>query len=183
MPVAVPLDPKLKLERPVLQDEDWVDAEVFAIRDKDIKVQVVGAIVTTVDDNLLEKPAGLRGKQLLIQVRVSFEGTRYQTFQFDSWANQPSVLSKNPAKLVDDQGHALEQVPIPPRKLPPGRKAGPSVLTPGRQVGDLLVYPVPAAGVEYLHLELPAAAFQAKDQPPLPGRFRFKIPRSMIKDS
>jgi hypothetical protein len=50
-------------------------------------------------------------------------------------------------------------------------------LTPGHQVKDVLVFPLPADSVKSLWLELPASAFGKQ------SKFRFQIPRGMIQET
>ena len=183
-------------------DSDWVDAGTSAVRLHDLRVQVVGVRVGGVEIAVPGKkvaPSGATGRlpqrpegaieppgrekkivtpdrYLVIRLRVTYEGVVFQQLPYESWADLPGAPSKHEPTLTDNLNHAYAQKTFDPSRKLVGR-GDRLVLTPGREVDEVLVYPVPPAGVDYLRLQLPASAFGGT------GEIRFQIPRSMIATS
>ncbi|MHB1421687.1 MAG: hypothetical protein ACYC3I_00545 [Gemmataceae bacterium] len=171
--VAVPLKQKgMTVHQPVGAD-DWVDATANAVKQGDVRVEIVSAQVGRVD--LKQKSSATKSSEryLMIRVRVSYEGVVFRQTPYEPWADRADSPSKHTPTLTDNQGRTYPQKTFDPGWNVVGRADG-DALNPGHQVKEVLVYPIPERGVEHLRLMLPASAFG------LAGAFRFQIPRSTI---
>lgn len=79
------------------------------------------------------------------------------------------------ALLVDDLGKRF--LPLPPSEASTLRRVDQFEIAPGHTLTDVLVFPAPEAGFEYLRLALPNASIGAS------GGIGFKIGREMIDKS
>jgi hypothetical protein len=151
-------------------ESDWVDASREAVQQGDVRVRVTGVRVRPIDlkgtgssrpsrDNFLVVTLGLQNK------------APDRTIPYHSWASPPTV-EEPPPVLRDDKGRSY-----PLRGPLPGKEpaAGVLPLAPAKTTEDVILFEAPAAGVEYLRLELPATAFGG------PGRLRLQIPKAMIR--
>ncbi|HWG44816.1 MAG TPA: hypothetical protein VN688_18725 [Gemmataceae bacterium] len=171
--VAIPLQQGGMVPHQPVTADDWVDAAANAMRRDDVRVQVVSARVGRVD---LKKQSGVvpsPDRYLVIRLRVSYEGILFQQTPYEPWADLPDSPSKHQPILTDNSDLAYTQKTFDAGKVV-GR-ADLDALTPGHQVKEVLVFPIPPRDVEYLRLTLPAAAFG------LTGEFRFRISRGMLQ--
>jgi hypothetical protein len=171
--VAAPLRQAGMVAHQPIQDDDWVDAAANAVRRDDLRVQVLGARVGGVETESRGRKAVSSEKYLVIRVRVSYEGIVFRQVPYEPWVDLPGSPSNHPAVLVDDLDQAYPQKTFDADRKVVGR-GGRDYLTPGRQVNEVLVFPVPVSRTQYVRLKLPASAFGGA------GEFRFQIPRSMI---
>jgi hypothetical protein len=158
--------------RPVgdAEDPEWVDAGKESVQQGDVRVRVLSALVRTPE--LKEPGRAAGGRCLLIAVRVYNIGAA-RRIEYVSWGEPPTDAPANLPELRDSTGKAY-----PPRGFDTGttlaghvRRAG---VKPASFVNDVLAFePVPA-DVEYLRLELPAAACGGT------GKLRLQIPRWML---
>lgn len=171
--VAVPLKQSGMAAHRAVGEEDWVDASASALKRGDVCVEIVSAQVGAVElkQNASSSTSGER--YLTIRLRVSYEGVISKQTPYDPWTDRADSPSKNPATLTDNGGRSYAQKTFDSGWKVAGR-ADIDNLNPGHQVKEVLVYPLPASGVEQLRLTLPASAFG------LTGAFRFEIPRKMI---
>jgi hypothetical protein len=153
---------------------DWVDASANALKHGDVRVDIVSVQIGPVDLKQKSSTAASPERYLTIRVRASYEGVIFQQTPYEPWADRAESPSKDPPTLTDNQGRTYTQKTFDAGRKVVGRTDG-DALNPGHQVKEVLVYPIPARGVEHLRLILPASAFG------LTGEFRFQIPRSMIR--
>jgi len=173
-PAAVPLKQKGMGARQSIEADDWVDAAANAVSRDDVRVQVVSARIGRVDLNNRSGTSLSPDKYLVIRLRSSYEGVLFQETPYDPWADRAGSPSKRQPTLTDNRDRKYNQKTFDAGWKVVGR-ADTDALTPGHQVKEVLVFPVPPADVEYLRLTLPASAFG------LSGEFRFRIPRGMIQ--
>jgi hypothetical protein len=174
--VAVPLRQKGMVAHRPISDSDWADASADAVQSKDLRVQVTGVRVGVVPLEYQGKKVLSPDKYLVIRVQVSYQGVVFEQLPYTSWADLANSPSGHPPTLTDNRDHTYAQKTFDPARPVVGR-GGRSYLSPGRQVNEVLVFPVPHARVEQLRLTLPASAFGRT------GAFRFQVPRSMIETS
>jgi hypothetical protein len=173
-PLAVDLRQGGMVAHQPLREDDWVDASASAIQWHNLRVQIVSVQVGRMELQAEKKTVLSPQSQLLIQVRVSYQGSAFQEIPYESWADQVQAASKHPPALSDSlERHYAQSTFDPALKIKERGERG--SLTPGRLIDEALIYPVPPPEAEYLRLTLPASAFGAS------GVFRFQIPRAMIK--
>jgi hypothetical protein len=153
--------------------EDWVDAATSAVQKDDIRVQVVSARIGRVELKNRGGSVSTSDRQLVIRLRLSYQGVLFQPTPYDPWCDRADAPSKHAPMLADNTDRNYTQKVFDPGWNVVGR-AIVEPMTPGHQVKEVLVYPIPPADVEYLRLKLPASAVG------LSGEFHFQIPRSMI---
>ena len=144
---------------------EWVDAGRGAIEKADFQVRIKSAIMKTVQIER-EKSAPAK-KSLVIELSVQNVGSRHP-IEYRSWAE---VYPGNVPVLKDNLGNSYRSVGSVTdvaERLPDG------LLAPGKSFEDAIVFEAPTDGIEFLHLELPAAAIGLR------GTFRLQIPRNMI---
>jgi hypothetical protein len=109
---------------------------------------------------------------LTITIRVANVSTKDKV-KYMSWGAALGARAGHAPRLSDDQGHSYALKDFGAGFSVPGRFRGKELL-PGKFVDDRLIFPEPAAQVEYLILELPAAAIGSE------GALKFKIVRRHI---
>jgi hypothetical protein len=174
--VALSLNPDENARQP-LDDGQWTDASSHAVSLHDLRVQVVSARIENV---LLDKQGSQLlspDKYLVIRLRASFEGVVFKQFPYERWADAPTVPSKHPPTLVDDEDHPYTQAEFGPDLHIAASGAPAAYVIYGRPISETLVFPAPSNSVESWQLTLPAGAFG------LAGEFKFRIPRSMVESS
>jgi hypothetical protein len=149
-------------------ESPWVDASRDAIRMGDVRIRVRSATVKMAD--FVEWKDGKVPKEfyLVIELRISNVGLS-RSVDYLSWyrADGPA-----PA-LTDNQGKSYRVKHFESGRKVKGHVASASIPTQ-KFVDDVLIFEAPAAGVEYLRLEIPASAFGAD------GVVRLEIPKEMI---
>jgi uncharacterized ParB-like nuclease family protein len=154
------------------QDPEWVDASKETVQQGDLRVRVLSAVVKTPDFKELGPGRAARERCLLIAVRVYNIGAARRV-EYVSWGETAGDALPSRPDLRDNTGKAY-----PLRDFGAGatlaghvRRAG---VKPASFVNDVLAFePVPS-NVEYLRLELPAAACGGT------GKLRLQIPRWML---
>lgn len=152
-------------------DPQWLDASKSAIRREDVGVRISSAKI--VGPREIQEVLGLSGRPrrtyLLVVVDVeNLSGDRQ--LEYTRWGSGSSISRR--VRLSDN----LDKTYRMTRFVEAGAR-GPSTsapIGPSERIEDLLVFQRPAEGVEFLRLELPAAALGMQ------GTLRFKIPREMI---
>jgi hypothetical protein len=170
----VPLGKKGMTAHQLGSADEWVDASANAVKLGDVRVQIVSARIGPVELKPPSTATATAERCLIIHLRASYEGILFQQTPYESWADLADSPSKHTPTLSDNHDRTYDQKTFAPGSKVVGR-ADADALTPGHQVKEVLVYPVPARDVEYLRLTLPASAFG------LAGAFRFQIPRGMIR--
>lgn len=172
--VKVPLDKKGMSANQAAGDDDWVDASANAVKVGDVRVEIVSVGIGPVDLKRNATTKASAERYLLIRLRASYAAIVFQQLPYAPWSDRFAWPSLNPPTLTDSQDRSYPQKMFEADWDVVGR-ANVDALTPGHQVKDVLVYPVPAPNIEYLRLHLPASAFG------LAGAFRLQIPRKMIR--
>ena len=85
------------------------------------------------------------------------------------------MAGKNAAAVKDNFGNSYKRFTIGLGEEIPGQIVAETSIYPEKTVEDLLVFEPPLENIEYLHLELPAAACG------MTGALRLEIPASMIR--
>jgi hypothetical protein len=147
-----------------LAAERWVEAEQYDVDHGFVRLRVVGTAVQDVPANL-RKDRRRGEKELVLTVMLSHVGTK-DPISFPGWRNASAASAP---RLTDASGKTLGFHPRSEAGLPP------RALVPFHPVQEALAFDVPAAGSEYLRLELPATAFGGI------GAVKFQIPKSMIR--
>ncbi|MBN2474468.1 MAG: DUF4339 domain-containing protein [Pirellulales bacterium] len=147
----------------------WIDASESAIQRGDVKISILSA-----GKGRPPMTAGLRGpgvseECLLLRVELQNLGDT-RKLDYQGWGTNGPLMRR--IRLTDDLGNRYHAKNF-------GRAAvdgqvGPAPVYPDESIQDLLVFERPVDTAEYLHLELPAAAFGE------PGSLCFEIPKRMI---
>jgi hypothetical protein len=160
--------------RPVgnARDPEWVDAGRESVQQGDVRVRVLSATVRAPDFNGAPPGRGSGGRCLLIAVRVYNVGAQ-RRFDYVSWGEPAGDAAADRPDLRDSTGKPYALRDFGPTATLAGhvRRAG---VKPASYINDVLAFePVPE-NVEYLRLELPAAACGGT------GKLRLQIPRWML---
>lgn len=139
--------------------EQWVDAEAYDVDHGIVRLRVAGAMVQDVPVNQ-RKDRRRAERELTIALTLSHAGVK-DPIVFKGWRS----VSDAP-RLVDAAGQALAFRPRP--------DSPPRSVLPFHPVQETIAFDVPAAGVEFVRLELPASAFGGA------GMVRFQLPKSMF---
>jgi hypothetical protein len=169
-PGGVVVGEKHSVAKREVAPEGWVDISRDYVQCGDVQLRMPEdrrAGVQYVDLKNAQGQTLARGKYLLIPVRLSnVNGARKITYE--SW-NAPGQTGG-----LRDQKDRVYPVPsLPAGAQVPGQVQS-AALLPGKFVNDVLIFEAPARQVEYLRLELPAAAIGGT------GQLRLLIPSSMI---
>jgi hypothetical protein len=171
---VIPHDPTGMAPPRPLEEGEWVDAAANDVRRHDIRVQIVSAKVGPADlQRAEEPPAPTKTKHLILQLAVVCDGPRAVQLLYQPWADTKETPSKHPPVLTDSKEKRYTQDTFDPLKVAGRGEKRRSLI--GTQIREVLVYPAPPTGAEYLRLELPGSAYDVD------GTFRFQIPRSMIQ--
>jgi hypothetical protein len=177
----------------------WLDAGKGPIAYEDLRVQVGMVLVSTVKiKSALEEHGETPSKHLGIQLYVG-NASKTKKINYRGWSGATSaaglddalksitgggglggvmgVAGKNAATLTDNFGN-----PYKPFKANvvlgeeiPGQISAETSIYPERNIEDLLVFEPPLENIDYLRLELPAAACG------MTGTLHLQIPKSMIR--
>jgi hypothetical protein len=146
----------------------WMDASQYCLQQGDFRVRVMSAVVTPAFDTpRAKKPPTL----LHLTLRLSNVGSG-EPLTYRGWvAREPSDAPA--AALRDNTGHLYKAVPAAPTSGGGLQRTTP--IAPRGQVEDTLLFQPPPDTVEFLRLELPAAAVAGA------GVLHLEIPRKMIE--
>jgi len=111
-------------------------------------------------------------KLLVVELRVT-NLSQQEALHYDGLNG--FTKEETAALLVDDLGKRF--LPLPPSEASVLRRVDQFEIAPGHTLTDVLVFPAPEAGFEYLRLALPNASIGAS------GGIGFKIRREMIDKS
>jgi hypothetical protein len=156
------------------EPDEWVDASANGLEIADFRVQVDSVRVGQVDLTLRGSKTRSREQFLIIRLVVNDAGILFREVHYEPWADQDGSPSQHPPHLTDSANRPYVQKAFDPLAKVVGRAYEDRPIAGGRPLIEVLVYPVPPADIEYLRLNLPAAAFGGT------GEFHFQIPRSMI---
>jgi hypothetical protein len=147
----------------------WADASKDALHQGDVRLRVVWAMVGAVPFERTQgrRPAAERG--LVIRLRVTNAGIT-RALPYTGWAGED--MPEAPL-LRDNQGKSYHLKTFPTDRRVVGRALKSSIPS-GKSVEDVVVFEAPPSTVEWLRLELPAAAAGGD------GRLRIEIPKRMI---
>jgi hypothetical protein len=109
--------------------------------------------------------------RLMIALRIENTSDKKQS-PYNTWVPDLDA-AKTAAKLIDDRGTELKRVTFGFGNNVRGRTVL-DTLTPGKVIGDLLVFEAPTAGAKSFHLVLPGANCGVK------GNFEFDIDAAII---
>jgi hypothetical protein len=150
---------------------EWVNAATHAVQQGDLRVRVVRAAVAPVTIGNLQ-PAPPPEYLLQIAIRVYNAGAS-RRLEYRGWG-RPAGPAGQAVVLRDDRGRTY-----PPRHYDPAVEVvgqlRSATIGPLARVEDLLLFDPPTAEVEFLRLELPAAAAGGT------GTLRLQIPRSLFR--
>jgi hypothetical protein len=110
--------------------------------------------------------------RLMIALRIENVSDQKRS-EYNTWVPDLDA-ARTVAKLTDDRGAEVRRVTFGFGNNVQGRTVL-DTLTPGKVIGDLLVFEAPAAGVKALKLTLPGANCGVK------GSFEFDIDATMIR--
>jgi hypothetical protein len=154
------------------RDTEWVDASKDAVQQAGMRVRVAGVEVGPVHLKDSLGRSRLTERCLMIKLRVSNTGVDHFV-DYKSWSATNGGTDSAAASLSDNLGRAYRQKSFSAGWKVPGQMPH-AAIPMAKWVDDVLVFDAPSGPLEYLHLELPCAAFGAT------GRFRLEIPRRMI---
>jgi hypothetical protein len=155
--VAVPFDEK-ETDKP----SQWIDARKFAAGQGGLRVGVLSAVVQPVYSSKATKE-----QPVLLHVQLNLSNaTAEQDIAYIGWGGGDKA-----AVLRDDKGREYKAHP----EASPGGGRRFLVIEPQDSIGETLLFDPPPESVEYLRLELPAAAANGE------GVYRFQIPKEMIE--
>jgi hypothetical protein len=164
-PLAVPLAGEGAEPAP-----DWVDASKHYAQIGDLRVRVMQVRRGPAASTDEPRPPGTE-ECLHIALRVYNAGTS-RRLEYRGWG-LPADPGGPAVVLLDDRGQTCRL-----RSLGPGGEAAGQVrsasIAPLRPIDDVLLFDLPAANVEFLRLELPAAAVGEA------GTLRLQLPRSLF---
>jgi hypothetical protein len=109
--------------------------------------------------------------RLMITLRIENTSDKKRS-EYNTWVPDLEA-AKSVSKLTDDRGNELKRVTFGFGNNVVGRTVL-DTLTPGKVIGDLLVFEAPATGANSFHLELPGANCGIK------GEFQFNIDAAAI---
>jgi hypothetical protein len=165
-PLAVPLAGEGTQPAP-----EWVDACTHYAQLGDLRVRVMRVTWGPVAFTDSARPPG--GEGLQIAIRVYNAGTN-RRLEYRGWGQPAEPPAGQAAVLLDDRGQTCRL-----RSFGPGGEVAGQVrsasIAPLRPIDDVLVFDPPASKVEYLRLELPAAAIGEA------GTLRLQIPPSLFQ--
>ncbi len=153
--------------------DGWADATTFAILQGEVAVCVADVTNESLELSQGGKSISPVKKNLVIHLQVALIGSS-QKVDFTSWANASYGDARNKPLLVDNSQHNYKLRAFTTDTQITGRER-PKGLYPKLYADDYLVFEQQPPDIEYLRLELPAAAFGGV------GHLRFQIPKSMIE--
>jgi hypothetical protein len=153
------------------QASEWIDASKGAVRfGGDLWLRVTSVTVAPVE--LTPGQRFTPEKWLVIRLQAANIGASRQ-LDYVGWADSDAGLSAHRVTLRDNTGRVYRQKSFP-LDTPPLGQLRRGVIMPGKWLDDLLVFELPAEGIQSFRLELPLSAFG------LEGKAQWLIPRSMI---
>lgn len=147
----------------------WADAGKDALHQGDVRLRVVAAMVGPVRFEPIHgrRPAAERG--LVIRLRVTNAGIT-RALPYTGWGGEE--MPEAPL-LHDNQGKSYRLKSFSTDRVVVGRALKSSIPS-GKSLEDVVVFEAPPPTVEWLRLELPAAAAGGA------GMLRFEIPKHTI---
>jgi hypothetical protein len=147
--------------KPAARTAAWIDAHAFAAEQGGLRVRVLSAVVRPAYSTNASKES-----PLFLHVQLTLSNvTAEDLLAYAGWGP-----GKTSAVLRDNRGREYKtQAP------PTGGRGRLLVIEPQDSVGDTLLFDPPPDSVDYLRLELPAAAANGE------GMLRFEIPKEMIE--
>jgi hypothetical protein len=158
-------DPKIDPKRPA------VNEEVDASRGSAAQIGNVRVKVTSVEvDN---------GKRRLL-IHLELENGGDQNIDYDGWGTTEIRDADNAPKLRDNLQTAYEHKVLDPADFKKGEVVVAETLHAKKSYKDVVGFDLPTDKVLFVHLELPGSYMDVQNQGKLMGKFRFKIPKSML---
>jgi hypothetical protein len=169
--VAVPRDNRDGSAAWPATEFDWIDATQDALHKSDLRLVITAATVQAIPyKNSDGKKAVTQDKYLRIALRLSNVGINH-SITYRSWSEP--VDSTAAPTLQDNLGKTYAVKSFGTGVTVTGHVTQ-ATIAPLNAVLDALVFEAPGAGFDYLHLELPCAAFGAAET------FRIVIPKSRV---
>ena len=151
---------------------EWIDASQSSAERGDVAVKIVSAEIGRPTLVRLSTGAGARPKYQCLTLKFElYNKNPSKKLQYQSWNNRPIGVS-----LVDNHqnSYSIKSFRNLGVEIDGQVQGGQGSLYPEEPTTDVLVFEKPIKDVDYLRLELPAAAFGQK------GPLKFQIPNSMI---
>jgi hypothetical protein len=177
----------------------WIDASSGPVQHGDVRLQVASVTVRNVRiRDVLNEETVSPTKYLTITLQIDNTSTASR-IDFLGWSggmanrltlaelsagagdskvkgtDMSSARDANAASLKDNFGKLCEPISPGFGAQIPGQIRTATSVAPGKRLGDLLVFEPPMDEVQFLRLELPAAAFGET------GVLRLQIPKGMIR--
>jgi hypothetical protein len=156
------------------EKQEWPDATRFAVQIKKARVQVVTATVRPLEIGAAakDKPKKLTKQSYLVLRVRTHQSAGGVEFRNGAW--QEGAAQRPQPTLADNTGKTYAQPSIDGVLEAGGLSQKPSAFPLGIS-DDVFVFDAPAPTVQFLRLEMPAAAWGAT------GAIRFSIPRAMLE--
>jgi len=156
----------------------WVDASTHAIHHHDLIAKIINVRIEPVEMKSESQKMVTNEKYMVIRLFVGMKGILIKHVPYEPWADSAKGPSRHQPVLTDDQDRSYPQKTFPAEwKIGNASDEEPIFLIPGESFMEILVFPVPPAGMEYMRLKLPAAALGQA------GDFQFQIPRTLVENA
>jgi hypothetical protein len=153
------------------KESSWADASKGPVRHGAVRVQLAAVTIRNIKmRDLLGEEMVSATKYLTLSVHILNTSAK-RKIDFRGW----SALGQQTAILEDDRGKRYQRIGPDPGARIAGQVVTAVSLDPGSELEELLVFERPVDEVQFLRLELAAAAFGDT------GSLRFQIPNEMIR--
>jgi hypothetical protein len=154
------------------EELSWTDASKGPVQHGDVRVQLTGVTVRNVRiKDMLGEEFVSPTKHLAIRLEI-FNTSSMRKLDFLGWSE--TSPDRNAASLTDNFNRLYNRMSPDPGAEIPGQIITATSLYPGKQLEDLLVFEPPVDKIQFLRLQLPAAAFGSS------GSLNLQIPDGMV---
>jgi hypothetical protein len=155
------------------EELSWTDASKGPVQHGDVRVQLTGVTVRNVRiKDMLGEEFVSPTKYLAIRLEI-FNTSSMRKLDFLGWSEPSS--DRNAASLTDNSNRLYKRMSPDPGAEISGQISTATSLYPGKQLEDLLVFEPPVDKIQFLRLQLPAAAFGSS------GSLNLQIPDGMVR--